>query len=378
MKSTRKGSVTQAEVNAAMEVLRLEGAPASVRGVRERIGRGSLTTISRLMGAVNAGNHTPALLKAQFPSRLEGLCRELVDALDELAEQQVAAEREQVEVIRRNIESRWNGLEMEKEAAVQELKAEKRFNIDLRERVQDLETKLAAALKDAGELNTRVVTAEAENKQLGLRLSEASEKIAKHESYITTYETQVREQRRRDSDEHANKIAGMEFKLAASQEREVSLTSEMGESQRKLDTSQNNLRDAERRVAEAVNKRVELEGLVAQLSVEQVETQKRESRREQLLIEALAVREAAQRQVSTLQEQVIKAQARTEKVRAEVTTESRSVISNLVGHSRRVFELAKASAIKSNPELSELAVSQREIERMFGGHEGTVEGGSAT
>lgn len=365
MKPTRKGSVTQAEVAAAMDELRLDGAALSVRNVRERVTRGSLTTISRLMSEVNAGTHTPELLMEQFPSRLEGLCREMVAALDELAEQRVATEREQVEVIRRNIESRWNGLELEKESAVQELKAEKRLNIDLRERVEDLEGKLAAALKEAGEFNTRAVTAETENTQLGQRLKEAAEKADKQESYIVNYEIQVRDQRQRDSDEHANKIAGMEFKLAASQGREVSLTSELGDTQRKLDTSQSNLRDAERRVEEAVNKRAELEKLVAQLSVEQVETQKRESRREQLLKEALAARDAAQRQVSTLQEQVIEAQARTEKVREEVRAESRSVILNLVDHARRVFQLANAHATKSSPDLNELASAQRAIEQLF-------------
>lgn len=49
----------------------------------------------------------------------------------------------------------------------------------------------------------------------------------------------------------------------------------------------------------------------------------------------------------------------------DMATDNRSVIINLVDHSRRVFEIASLTKAKDSSEFKELAIAQREIERLF-------------
>lgn len=370
MPAKRQPPVTLAEVATAMRELREEGESVTVRAVRERVSRGSLTTISRYMEAVNAGNETPELHLEQFPVRLESLCREMVGALDELVAERVSQEREQVEAIRRNVESRWNGLVVERDTAVQAHASEQRLTLDLQQRLVSETAKLNAALSELEELRPRAVKAEALNSQLNERLLESSRSIEQLQTHIDNYSEQVRVKRQQDAADHASKVDELEQRLSSSKHNELHLTEQLGNAQRDIARLEAANQAALKRAEQAEHKQGELQVLVSDLSVEQKESKARESKREKQLNEAHSAKEQMSAQVNLLQGQLIEAQARIEKIREVRVDESRSVIINLVEHSRRVFELAKASAKTAGPDFQELAIAQREIERLFKTQEG--------
>jgi|GEM_PF-6602943 len=365
MSGLRKAPVALTEVAVAMRELREEGVTVSVRAVQERVGRGSLSTITKHMASVNAGNETPELHLEQFPERLEALCREMVLVMDELAVERVSKEREQVEATRRNIESRWNNLLLEKETATRDLDAERRANAELRQRLSEATQALEGLRDELGEWKTRAASAEAQVVQLGERLLQANQQIEHLRSYIENYERQVEQQRQRDSDHYSQKIGSMEIALNKSMANELSLTTQLGEANRTKERLTADLRAAQVKREQDEKERSELHAVIAQMSVEQNETKKREQRSEEQLDRAQAARDTLQAEVTSLQTQLIAAQGRIDKIRDDAAAESRSVILNLVAHARRLFDVAQSASKKSDPELLELAIAQKEIERLF-------------
>ena len=118
MSPSKKPPVSRTEVATAMRELRENGDTVSIRSVRQRVGRGSLTTISRHVEAVNAGNESPEIHLEQFPNRLESLCREMAEMMDEMAMERVAHERALVEQEAQNLVKQKNSLVHERELAV--------------------------------------------------------------------------------------------------------------------------------------------------------------------------------------------------------------------------------------------------------------------
>lgn len=365
MKGNRKAPVTLGEVAEAMRELREEGVTLSVRAVQERVGRGSFTTITKHMAAASAGIETPEQHLEQFSPRLEALCKEMISHMNELAAERVSQEREHVEAMRRNIESRWNNLVMEKETAVTNLDNERRTNVELRQRLADTMQQLESARAALAESTTRAAAAETQVAQLNERIKDSTQQIERQQAYINNYEAHVAQQRQRDAEEHSAKLGAMESALNASRSKELNLTTQLGDANRTNERISADLRAAELRCNQAVAEHSRLQALVAQLSVEQNESKKREERIERQLAESLATRESLQGEVTKLQSQLIAAQGRIDKVRDDATAESRSVILNLVSHSRRLFEMAQTGHKKSSPELQELGIAQKEIERLF-------------
>ncbi|WP_178129920.1 DNA-binding protein [Pseudomonas sp. MWU12-2323] len=366
MTKSRKAPVSQADVSAAMRELREEGLATSVRQVQNRVGRGSLGTISKLMAKVSEGVDTPDRHLESFPTRLEALCLEMVGVLDELATERVAAEREKVEAQRRHIEEKWNNLMLEKEAAVHGLDAERKANAELRSRLVDATQKLEETADQLGESKTRTATAEAQVAQLTERLEEAVTELERERAYITNYDTQVKLQRQRDLEEHTSIVSAKEAALNASKSNELLLTSMLGEVGRESDKLATQLREQTLRAEQAVAGEQKQQELVAHLSVEQEASKKREARREELLLDAQAVRDSLHVSVNSLQGKLIEAQERIDQLRENGTAESRSVIHNLILHARRALELAQAGTNKGSTEVQELGIAQKEIERMFG------------
>lgn len=357
--------VSVADVAAAIRELREEGEMLSVRVVQKRVGRGSLTTISKHMQSVLSGSETPQAHLETLPSKLEALCLEMVATMDELAVERVSEERAQVEAIRRNVESRWNGLLLEKESAVQSLDAEKRSSEELRQRLNEASDKLEQALAEQSEWKTRAASAEALGAQLGQRLAESTEQVERLNGYIANYEKQVEQRRERDRSEHNSRIKEKEDLIAASHQREVEMTARLSESDRMNDKLANQLRDITSRAEIAEAKQVELQELVAALSIEQVEHRKREELLETQAKQAADQKAALLEQVLELQQRVIDIQTKADKAREKVTAENRAVIANMVGHSRRVLESWKAGTNVKGAEFKELSIAQREIEKLF-------------
>lgn len=365
MTQSRQAPVTQLEVANAMRELREEGVTPTVRNVQARVGRGSYTTISKLMAKVNEGVETPEQNLEQFPTRLASLCQEMVLVLGEIAVERVSEEREKVAATRRNIEGKWNNLMLEKETAVHDLEAARRANADLDLRLVEATQKLDARVAELGESKTRAAAAEAQVAQLTERLREATTELERERVHITNYSEQVKLQRQRDAEEHDSKLSAKDTALNASKSNELVLTSQLGEVSRQSDKLATELREQTRRAEQAAAGEMKQKELVAHLCVEKEETKQRDTRREELLLNAQAVRDSLQASVNGLQGKLIVAQGRIDKLREDGSAESRSLILNLVLHARRALELAQSGTKKASSELQELGYAQKEIERLF-------------
>lgn len=365
MAASKKPPVSRTEVADAMRRLREAGKPITVRSVRDEVGRGSYTTISRHMESVNAGNESPELHMEQFPNRLEALCREMVQVIDELAIERLAHERGLVEQERRSLAEQRSVLLHEKEIAVGAYEAEQRANAELHQRLAEATNNLGAAVKELDELRPRVAKADLLNEQLTVRLHEGNDKAKQLQHHIDHSDAQFTKQRQRDADKHASKVGALEVDLSNLRSSELRLTEQLGNANREIDKLTTGRETAIQRAEVAEAKEAKLQTLVGELSIEHTDSKKREAEREGRLNTAMSERDTAASKLTTLQAQLIEAQSNIERLRQAGAAESRSVIVNLVEHSRRVYELASSSAKKGNPELQELGIAQREIERLF-------------
>lgn len=366
----RKTGVTRAEVFAAMEALQAEGREPSTRAVREVTGHGSYTSITAHIAAIRAGAETPERQLEALPEQVEAPLRQMLAAMGELAEQRTVQEREALEKRRQEVEARWSGLLMEKEAAVQSFESEQRSNAELRLRLTAETQKLDSATTELGEWKARAIKAEALNDQLNSRLVESSRRVDEVEAHLDNLERATEAQRQRDTDAHNNRVSEMQKLIDTGHGNELRLTEQLGQSQRACEKLESNLREATRKATDAEAKRADLEALVGDLSIEQTESGKRLSRLEAQLSESIASRDAMSVRLSAAQEGLIAAQERIEQMRESGSTESRSLIINLIEHSRRVFTHAQGMAKKTDTDFQELAIAQREIERLFGTQQG--------
>lgn len=365
MPASKKPPVSRTEVANAMRELREAGESISMRSIRERVGRGSLTTISRHVEAVNAGNESPELHLEQFPNRLEALCREMAEVMDELAIERVAQEKELLEHERRALAVQKNVLLHEKEMAVVALEAESKSNAELRLRLAEAISSNEVMVKELNELRPRLAKADLLSEQLTVRLHEGNEKAKQLQHHIDHSDAQFTKQRQRDADDHARKVEALEGELTIIRSSELRLTEQLHNANRDIDKLSARQQAAHQRAETAEAKHVELQALISELSIEQTESKKRESDREQRLANAVAERDGAFQKHTALQERLIEAQSNLEKMRQGGVAESRSVIASLVEHSRRVFDQAMINAKKASPEMQELGIAQREIERLF-------------
>ncbi|MFL1449411.1 DNA-binding protein [Pseudomonas tritici] len=367
MSTEHSGSVTQAEFNEVHRQLLLEGVTPSFTVLRKRLGnRGSNSTISKYLKAAREALATPESVAGKFPEQLEKLCRDMVDCMDGLAAERVEAERAQLRLLQKSIENQRHGLILEKETALTSLEAEKRVTADLRQRLEAADERGEQLATESSEHKTRAGSAEALNAQLRERLEQAQALNDLKDNQIAHYDDQVRTQEKQASEKLASTISAMQGELHSSHERERQLAAQLSAAERMADKSAANLTEVTRRADQSEKKLDELNALLSDLSVEQVESKKRDKQRERQLAEAIAGKAEDQSAVAKLQGQLIDAHARIERLRDDSSAENRSVIINLVDHARRVFELAQATTKKESPELQELAIAQREIERMFG------------
>lgn len=361
----RRQAVSRSQVAAAMETLMTEGREPSTRAVRELIGHGSNTTIADHIAAVKAGAATPERQLEALPEQLEAPLRKMLAVMGELADNRTTQAREALEARQREIEARWGGLVLEKETALQSLEAEQRVTAELRLRLADETRKLELALGELGEWRERAVKAEALNGQLEKRLSDSSKQLDETRAQLDNLERATEVQRQREADAHNGRVAQMQQVIDAGHANELRLTEALGQSEREREKLGSAMRETALKIAAAEIKQAELQELVAEMSIGQAENTKREARLEAQLSEALAAKDVMSERLNTLQASLITAQERIELVRESATADSRSFIINLVDHSRRVFAHAQGVVKKSDKDFQELAIAQREIERLF-------------
>lgn len=350
----------------AREALLERGEKITVAAVRKQLGeRGSNTTISEHLKKLSSGWGSPSLYLGQFPQRLNALCQDMAEMMEDLAIQRVAHMSALIEDERRDLALQKSALQHERELALTAFEAEQRTNAELRLRLAEATQNHSAAVAELNDLRPRVAKADLLNEQLSERMLEASRKIDKLQLHITNYEDEVKKQLQLDADLHAGQVAALEQGLTTSRTNELRLTENLGEAKRRIDSLTTGQSAAESRAALAERELSKSQALVVELSIEQTNNRKREEDREQRLSAALTDKEAAANKLIRLQEQLIEAQSSVEKLRLKGAAEHKSLISNLVDHSRRVFELASQTVTIGNSDLKELGFAQSEIERLF-------------
>lgn len=365
----RKQAVTHAEVFAAMEALIAQGQEPTTLSVRKKVGHGSNTTVAKLMAEIRAGAETPERLMETLPEQVSAPLLKALAAMGELAEQRTTQEREALEKRRQEVEARWSGLLMEKEAAVQSFESEQRSNAELRLRLTAETQKLESVSAELGEWKARAIKAEALNDQLNSRLVESSRRVDELEAHLDNLERATEVQRQRDTDAHNSRVSQMQQLIDTSHGNELRLTEELGQSRRFCEKLESQLRETTRKAEEAEAKQAELQALVGDLSIAQTQIEKRAARCVAQMEEAVASRDAMSERLNASQTSLINAQERIEQLRDNGSAESRSLIINLIEHSRRVFTHAQGLSKKSDTDFQELAIAQREIERLFGSQE---------
>lgn len=361
----REKGIGRADVFAAMEALLERGLEPSTRAVQQITG-GSNTTVAKYIKAIKLGAETPERQLESLPEQIEIPLRQMLAAMDELADQRTAEKSEALDIRRQEVEARWSGLLMEKEAAVQSFESEQRSNAELRLRLTAETQKLETANAELGEWKARAIKAEALNDQLNSRLVESSRRVDEIEAQLDNLERATEVQRQRDSDAHNARVSQMQQVIDTSHGNELRLTEQLGQLQRSCEKLEASLREATRKTADAEAKQAELQALVGDLSIAQTESERRATRNEAQLMEAVASREAMSERLNAAQGSLIAAQERIEQLRDSGSAESRSLIINLIEHSRRVFTHAQGLAKKTDTYFQELAIAQREIERLFG------------
>lgn len=368
-KHPRESKLTEAEVEAAVALLKADGREPTLTAILEITGHGSFSTIQKFKKAIEARELTAERQLATLPEQIETPLRQMLAAMGELADQRTAQERENLEKRRQEIEARWSGLLMEKEAAVQSFESEQRSNAELRLRLTAETQKLESVSADLGEWKARAIKAEALNDQLNSRLVESSRRVDELEAHLDNLERATEVQRQRDTAEHNSRVSQMQQLIDTSHGNELRLTEELGQSRRSCEKLESQLRETTRKVEEAEAKQAELQALVGDLSIAQTQIEKRAARCVAQMEEAVASRDAMSERLNAAQTSLINAQERIEQLRDNGSAENRSLIINLIEHSRRVFTHAQGLSKKSDTDFQELAIAQREIERLFGSQE---------
>ena len=169
MTNLRSKPVSFDDVAQAMQQLSDEGIQCSVRLVHARLGRGSLTTISKFIQQVQRGLRVE--LNAHPQQSIQSLCQQLMAATDVLAAQTAAHERKQSEAFRHKLEQQLLQAEQEKHLALTQLEAE-----------QKLRAQMSRALEQR---DAALVGTEAELKQVRSNELRLTEEIGRLKSALT-------------------------------------------------------------------------------------------------------------------------------------------------------------------------------------------------
>ncbi|NVL48686.1 hypothetical protein F2S72_01590 [Pseudomonas syringae pv. actinidiae] len=353
------------ETEKARKQLLERGENVTLKAIRALTGHGSYSTISAHLKMLDSGWGGAELFLGQFPRRVEAICLELADAMDEVAIERTAHMTAMLEDQLRALENEKSNLQHERALAKAALESEQRTTAELRLRLVSATQKHDKTIADLESIQGKHAKDRQEIAQLTERVAERDRRIeqldSKHDKYVSLTKAQFQA----NADEHAGRVGRLEEELKAIRANELRLTEQLGSAHRQIDKLSSAEVTALGRATAAEQERGKLQQLVAELSIEQTNSKKREEERELAMRQALMEKDATASRLTSLQAQLIDAQSNVESLRQTRASESRSLIINLVDHARRVFEIAN-SVKKDAPEMQEIAIAQREIERLFG------------
>lgn len=217
----RQSTVSHEDVAIAVKKLQQEGIAPSVRSVRDRLGRGSNTTIKRLLDDVLAGIESPDDQLAQFAPRLQALCLEMADHLHAVLQERLAARTAELERREKEADARVAMAKAETDNTVQELILANRQIAEYQERLASLEQQMIEAQHRA----EGAAAAASEAKARALAMEERAvraERDAEHaRQQRDHFESHISEQRRIEGERHAQQLAQLQAELESSNARQV-------------------------------------------------------------------------------------------------------------------------------------------------------------
>jgi chromosome segregation ATPase len=318
------------------------------------------------MAQAIAGANTAAQVHEQLPDRLLTVFREALLVVDELALEKVATERENIESLRRDIESKWNGLLLEKEATTHALDAEQRSNAELRLRLANETQRSEGLTEDLAKASSRADTSEANVVNLRERVTGLESQLKKTQDDRREYEAEVVRLRKQDQAEFKQALGTLQSALNSSREAELKMTRQLGEAARETDKLASENLELKARLESAVAGEAKQQGWVASLTVELNEATKQVKSLERSHMAALSSKDQLQASLIDAHDRIERLRQDVERQRAATNAETRSTIHNLIEHSRKAVEHASAYSKKTDPDLKEFIRVQKEIERLFG------------
>lgn len=371
--------VTIADVEEAYNQLIEEGVKPSIRLLRERVGRGSFSTIQTMLRKVMDGIVTPEDELKSFEPRLKDLCSEMVFHIDELAKSRTAEAREEIENARANLEAEGKKLRDKLEVAVLELKYERASNADLRKSVDrelkenmELRQEVKAGTATAAQLKSELAASEGRAKELIASLDRVQEQR-------THFEAMTARQRIEEEEKFANAIAGYQQTIEKMRAADVkrgetlaSATAVNAQLQHRLDeqTSQlnetKNELEAERQKKSVLEKengflKHEIEKLKASEDAAldgAAELRKKLAEQEEVIAAMTA-------KIHSVQAEIIQTQREADAARNKRTSEGQQAIATLLDHAMKACKLAGKVIGPDNREMAMLQASQQQLESLF-------------
>lgn len=365
--TSRRNGVSLEEVAEAFHELIGEGLKPSVRLIRERVGRGSNTTLLELLNKVEAGIETPEEELEQFGPRLHNLCREMIAHMKELAQSHLAQQQDELEQRRENMIQRVNAAQQAQQTAEKELKQERSSNAELRKRISELEKARDHFQKALNNQTVMTAEANASLKEMKGRAERAEADAAHARKTRDHFEERMADQREKEQASHAEQLASLQRVIDIERRKQ----SEQAEQLVQLGSANQDLRaelSAEQiKFDVAATKISELDAQIQSLRVVAQQREESLSNQAKLLDTARDALGVKAEQVYELQQQLIEKQKQFDAARDADTTKHKSAIAQLVEHANRLYERARqAGDDEGSLEQAELRAAHSQVVRLFG------------
>lgn len=357
--------VTLEEVADAVRELLEEGVEPTVRAVRGKIGRGSLSTIGPMVKLVKEGHGVPAKQLERFGPRLIELITEMTGHMKVMAADEVAGERTKLAELTLAVENKMSALQLEHDNAVNQLSHTSLALADLTDRLDKTEQAAAATRAELQKQIEQEAIARTEAAKWQERALRSEADTTQARSQRDHFEQQATEQRKHDAERHREQMDAIQASYNKLQERlstSTTLCASLGGEKELISTQ---LGYAKTELDKATAKIESQQKIIADLSTDKIADDMTIQRLSSEQNELLRQLHSKSDQVSAAQAELIEVKAATTAKVDEQAQQQRSIVINLVEHSRRAMDAAIAKSKKGDHDLAELVTAQREIEKYF-------------
>lgn len=227
MENTRTESLTLEKVMCAAAELKKKSLKVTLTAVRNQIGYGSYTTISKFLKEatlVEEENLSPEARLAQFPEKIQAAALALYKALIKTADGEINKKRGEVQELESRLRARWAANTKEKIRVLRSLEIETNACSELRAELKQATQKLESNQETINHLATRLAKSESENEHLLRSTERLKSEIDRLQRHIEHFERKTLQQRHADNQMHLLKVAKLEQNLMNSQSQVLELS----------------------------------------------------------------------------------------------------------------------------------------------------------